>query len=153
MLLLIFPVKRIKSVKWSSSENCLQNDFLSLSFAFRCEFILGEFLKDIKKNHSNVDFAAMVNNLVHHSQSEGLNFFLKNSFIDCESGLANRVVIFVWKHKVCYLTLSSFISLLSDFSNHLSCVLELRVGTHEFFFFNFCAVGITSSATIMLKLD
>ncbi|XP_065676079.1 protein VAC14 homolog isoform X2 [Hydra vulgaris] len=35
-----------------------------------CEFILGEFLKDIKKNHSNVNFAAMVNNLVHHSQSE-----------------------------------------------------------------------------------
>eukprot|EP00111_Clytia_hemisphaerica_P021141 TCONS_00062279-protein len=35
-----------------------------------CEFILGEFLKDIKKNHSTVNFAAMVNNLVHHSQSE-----------------------------------------------------------------------------------
>ena len=35
-----------------------------------CEFILGEFLKDIKKNHSNVNFSAMVNNVVHHSQSE-----------------------------------------------------------------------------------
>lgn len=35
-----------------------------------CEFILGEFLKDIKKNHSKVNYAAMVNNLVHHSQSE-----------------------------------------------------------------------------------
>lgn len=35
-----------------------------------CEFILGEFLKDIKKNHTNVNYAAMVNNLVHHSQSE-----------------------------------------------------------------------------------
>jgi len=35
-----------------------------------CEFILGEFLKDIKRNHSNVNFAAMVNNVVHHSTSE-----------------------------------------------------------------------------------
>eukprot|EP00795_Rhopilema_esculentum_P001341 gene1341-15741_t len=35
-----------------------------------CEFILGEFLKDIKKNHSNVNFANMVNILVLHSQSE-----------------------------------------------------------------------------------
>ena len=41
--------------------------------SFRCEFILGEFLKDIKKNHSTVNFAAMVNNLVHHSQSEGID--------------------------------------------------------------------------------
>ena len=48
--------------------------FLKIStykLSFRCEFILGEFLKDIKKNHSTVNFAAMVNNLVHHSQSEG----------------------------------------------------------------------------------
>eukprot|EP00794_Sanderia_malayensis_P019211 gene19211-21135_t len=35
-----------------------------------CEFILGEFLKDIKKNHSTVNFANMVNILVLHSQSE-----------------------------------------------------------------------------------
>ena len=52
---------------------CLSKDkVLHYSFFYqRCEFILGEFLKDIKKNHSNVNYANMVNILVLHCQSEG----------------------------------------------------------------------------------
>ena len=37
----------------------------------RCEAALGEFLRGIKRNPTNVNFANMVNILVVHSQSEG----------------------------------------------------------------------------------
>ena len=37
----------------------------------RCEAVLGEFLRGIKRESKNVNFANMVNILVLHSQSEG----------------------------------------------------------------------------------
>lgn len=37
----------------------------------RCEAVLGEFLRGIKRESKNVNFAHMVNILVLHSQSEG----------------------------------------------------------------------------------
>ena len=37
----------------------------------RCEAVLGEFLRGIKRESKNVNFAHMVNILVIHSQSEG----------------------------------------------------------------------------------
>ena len=38
---------------------------------FRCEAVLGEFLRDIRKNPESVNFAQMVNVLVLHSQTAG----------------------------------------------------------------------------------
>jgi vacuole morphology and inheritance protein 14 len=37
----------------------------------RCEVVLGEFLKEIKKNPSSVKFAEMANILVIHCQTTG----------------------------------------------------------------------------------
>ena len=46
--------------------------FILLNYSFlRCEAILGEFLRGIKKEPENVNFAHMVNVLVLYSQPEG----------------------------------------------------------------------------------
>ena len=46
--------------------------FISFYYSFlRCEAILGEFLRGIKKEPENVNFAHMVNILVLYSQPEG----------------------------------------------------------------------------------
>ena len=50
---------------------------------FRCEAVLGEFLRDIKKNPQHVNFANMVNVLVLHSQTAGMNniqYHISNNF-------------------------------------------------------------------------
>lgn len=45
---------------------------LTLPFPIgRCEVVLGEFLKEIKKNPSSVKFAEMANILVIHCQTTG----------------------------------------------------------------------------------
>ena len=45
---------------------------VSLMLPFRCEAVLGEFLRGIKREPKNVNFPHMVNILVIHSQSEGM---------------------------------------------------------------------------------
>lgn len=46
------------------------------SIFVRCEALLGEILKEIKKSPDTVNYAEMVNILVVHSQSEGINLLI-----------------------------------------------------------------------------
>ena len=49
----------------------LSGDCRNYNLLCRCEAVLGEFLRGIKRESKNVNFADMVNILVIHSQSEG----------------------------------------------------------------------------------
>ena len=49
----------------------LSGDYCNYNLLCRCEAVLGEFLRGIKRESKNVNFADMVNILVIHSQSEG----------------------------------------------------------------------------------
>ena len=59
--------------------------YLSLLLFCRCEAVLGEFLRGIKRESENVKFAHMVNILVIHSQSDGNNnyyvFLVNNNLL------------------------------------------------------------------------
>lgn len=55
--------------------------FPSPSLIGRCEVVLGEFLKEIKKNPSSVKFAEMANILVIHCQTTG----------ECEGPMATAI--------------------------------------------------------------
>ena len=50
---------------------CQINVKIIILCLFRCEAVLGEFLRDIKKGPEKVKYADMVNVLVLHSQYEG----------------------------------------------------------------------------------
>ncbi|XP_066875497.1 protein VAC14 homolog isoform X3 [Kogia breviceps] len=48
-----------------------------------CEVVLGEFLKEIKKNPSSVKFAEMANILVIHCQTTGFSVTLQSTWRGC----------------------------------------------------------------------
>ncbi len=68
------PLRLIENCRYRESRKTHVVDIpsgISLTFA-RCEAVLGEFLKSVKEQPSEVDIRHMVNVLIVHAQAKGI---------------------------------------------------------------------------------